>query len=163
MGPGRYLGFIPPSNMGSTDSNDPLLCLDHNISTASENGKFVLAAFFDFQKLYDTMWKCGVLRKLLSLGFCGHLPFFIRNFLVNRTFCVRVGCTLSLSFDQVEGVPQHSILSVFYFILAISDVTAVLNGVSCSLYIDNFVLYLRGSTLPFAVRRMQLAINRVSD
>ena len=37
------------------------------------------------------------------------------------------------------------------------------NGVSCFLYVDDFALYLSCSTLPSAVRRMQLAINRVAD
>ena len=84
--------------------------------------------------------------------------------MTNRPFRVRVGDTLSLSFDQVEGVPQVSVLSVLRFVLAIKDIaTDIPDGVNCSLNVDDFVLYLSGSTLPFAVRRMQLAINRVPD
>ena len=123
MGHGGRPGFIPPSNSGSTA--DPLLRLG-DISAIFENGKFVLAVFFDLQKVYDTTWKRAVLRKLLSLGFCGHLPIFIRDLLTDRTFRVRVGDTLSPSFDQVEGVPQGSVLSLFCFTLAIGDIdTAV--------------------------------------
>ena len=74
------------------------------------------------------------MRKLVSLGFCGHLPIFIRNLLVNRAFRVRVGYTLSPSFDQVEVVPQGSVLSVLCFAFAINDIAnAVPDGVSCSL------------------------------
>ena len=91
---------------------DSVLRLEHDNSAAFENGNFALAVFFDLQKAYDTTWKRRVLRVLLSLGFCGHLPLFIRNLLVNRTFRVRVGDTLFPSFDQVEGLPQGSILSV---------------------------------------------------
>ena len=104
------------------------------------------------------------LANLLSLGFCEHLPLFIRNLLVNRTYGVRVGDTFSLSFDQVEGVPQGSVLSVLCLALAINDiVTTVADRVSCTLYVDDFILYLSGSALPSAVRLMQLAINRVTD
>ena len=54
--------------------------------------------------------------------------------------------------------------SKFCFALAINDiVTAVPDEISCSLYVDDFVLYLSCSTLPSVVRRMQLAINRVAD
>ena len=75
-----------------------------------------------------------------------------------------LGDTLSPSFDHIDGVTQGSVLSVLCFDLAINDiVTAVPDGVSCSLYVDHFVLYLSGSTLPSAVHRMQLAINRVAD
>ena len=84
--------------------------------------------------------------------------------LTDRTFRVRVGDTLSLSFDKIEGIPQGRVLSVLCFALAINDiVTAFPNGVRCSLYVDNFVSYLSGSTLLSAVRRMQLAINKVAD
>ena len=100
------------------------------------------------------------MRKLLSLGFCGYLLLFIRNLLVNRTFRVRVRDTLSPSFDEVEIVPQGSVLSVLCFALVINDVVcAVPDGVSCSRYVDDFVLCLSSSTLLSAVRRMQLAIN----
>ena len=72
--------------------------------------------------------------------------------------------TVSPSFDQVECVPQTSALSVLCFGLAINDIViAVSDGVSCTLYVDDVVLYLSGSTLPSAVRPMQLAINRVAD
>ena len=108
-----------------------------------------------------------------NVGFCvnsfllvfgGHFPIFIRHLLINRTFRVRVGDTLSPSFDEVEGVPQGSVLSVLCFAIAINDiVTAVPDGVSCSLYVDDLVLYLSGSILTFAVRRMQLTINRVAN
>ena len=39
----------------------------------------------------------------------------------NRTLRVRVGDTLSPSFDHVEGFPQGSILSVLCFALAMND------------------------------------------
>ena len=83
------------------------------------------------------------MRQLLSLDFCGHLPIFIRHLLINHTFRVRIGNTLSSSFDQIEDVHQARALSVLCFALAISNiVTAVPNGISCSLYADDFVLLL---------------------
>ena len=67
-------------------------------------------------------------------------------------------------FCEIEGVSQCSILSVLSFALAINDiVTAIPDGVSSSLYVDDFVLYLSGSTLHFAARWMQLAINSVAN
>ena len=64
---------------------------------------------------------------------------------------------------RVPSFPVHG-FSVFCFTLAVNDiVTAVLDRVSYSLDADDFVLYSSGSSLPSAVRRMQLAINRVAD
>ena len=79
--------------------------------------------------------------------------------MINRIFRVRVGDTLSPSFDQIEGVSQGSVLNVLCLTLAINDsITAIPNGFSCSLYIDDFVSYVSGSTLPSAFRRMQLPL-----
>ena len=99
----------------------------------------------------------GVLRKLLSLDFRGYLPIFI------VPSCSSWGHPFPVFLPNLR-CSQVSVLSVLCFALAINDiVTAVPNGVSCSLYVDDFVLYLSDLTLPSAVRRMQLAINRVAD
>ena len=73
-----------------------------------------------------------------------------------------LGYILSPSFHKIKGVPQGSVLSV-RFALAINDICCCCPGwgYSCSLYVDDFVL-LSGSSLPSAVRRMQLAINKVT-
>ena len=79
MGLGRHPGFIPLQfgfrQFRSTA--DLLLRLEHDISATFENGKFVLAVFFDLQKAYDTTWKRGILHKLLSLGFTYLHPTFV--------------------------------------------------------------------------------------
>ena len=71
MGPGGHPGFIS-LQFGLRRfrlTADPLLRLEHDISATFKSSKFVLAVFFDLQKAYDTSWKRGVLRKLLSLDF----------------------------------------------------------------------------------------------
>ncbi len=72
------------------------------------------------EKAYDTTWKRG------------RLPLFISDFLKNRKFSVQIGATLSELYDQEEGVPQGSILSVTLFSLIINDIVKVLtNGINC--------------------------------
>ena len=59
-------------------------------------------------------------------------------------------------------VPQGSVLSVTLFLLTINDITkSVPNGISCSLYADDFAIYLASSYMPAAERQLQIAINRV--
>src|SRR5215469_1399984 len=102
----------------------------------------LLGVFFDLEKAYDSTWRGGVLRKLFKLGFRGFLPLFIQNHLSNRTFQVRVGSTLSRQYELQEGVPQGSVLSVLCFALEFNDVLMeVLEGISCSLYVDDFAIY----------------------
>ena len=79
----------------------------------------VLTIFFDLEKAYDTTWKHGILADLWDLGFRRHLPRFIQSFLLERSFRVRVGSTLSELHEQEMGVPQGSILSPALFSIKI--------------------------------------------
>ena len=51
------------------------------------------------------------MKDLHDIGLRGRLPNFISNFLSDRSFNVRIGSTLSDTFEQEQGVPQGSILS----------------------------------------------------
>ena len=127
MGPGGHPGFIllQFGFRRFRSKAGPLLRLEHDILAAFENGKFVLAVLFDLQKGYDTTWKREVFHKLLSLGFCEHLPHFIRNLFVNRTLCVPDGNNLAPSFGQIEGVPKEAFL-VFSVLLLLSVILLLL-------------------------------------
>ena len=108
----------------------------------------VFTIFFDLENAYDTTWKHGVLADLWDLGFRGHLPRFIQSFLSERSFRVRVGSTLSKLHEQKMGVPQGSILSPALFSIKINNIVkAVLKGTDCSLFVDDFALYVSGKTL----------------
>ena len=67
---------------------------------------------------------------------------FIKNFLLERTFRVRVGSTLSdLQNQEKEDVPQGSILSVTLFSIKINNIVKCLNpSIDCALYVDDFVM-----------------------
>ena len=56
----------------------------------------------------------------------------------------RIGrCVRSL---QLEGVPQGSMLSILCFALAFNDVvSALLSCIQCSLFVNDFTIYVSGS------------------
>ena len=64
---------------------------------------------------------------LRNVGLKPRLPNFIKAFLSDRKFRVRIGSTLSNIQNQVEGVPQWSILSVILFNIKINSITSCLN------------------------------------
>ena len=122
----------------------------------------VLTIFFDLEKVYDTTWTHGILADLWDLGFRGHLPRFIQSFPSERSFRVRVGSTLSELHEQEMGVPQGSILSPALFSIKINNIVkAVLKGTDCSLFVDDFALYVSGKTLNRVERAVQLCVNSV--
>ena len=128
----------------------------------SSQKEHVLTIFFDLEKAYDTMWKHGMLADLWDLGLRGQLPRFIKSFLSERFFRVRVGSTLSELHKQEMGVPQGSILSPALFSIKINNIVkAVLKGTDCSLFVDDFALCVSGKMLNRVERAMQLCVNSV--
>ena len=98
------------------------------------------------------------------MGLRGNLPLFVKGFLHNRSFRVRVGGTLSQSFQQEMGVPQGSILSVTLFSIKINSLyKAVPSGLTSSLYVDDLLLLASGKTTNTVERRLQVGIYRVQD
>ena len=109
----------------------------------------LVAVFFDLQKAYDTTWKCGILQDLYDMGLRGNLPIFIGKFLSDRTFQVHLGTILSDKiFHQEEGVPQGAILSTTLFNVKINNIVKQVDpGVECSLYVDDFVIMYKSTTI----------------
>ena len=85
---------------------------------------------------------------------------FIQSFLLERSFRIRVGSTLSELHEQEMGVPHGSILSPALFSIKINNIVkAVLKGTDCSLFVDNFAMCVSGKTLNRVERARQLCVN----
>ena len=97
-------------------------------------------------------------------GLRGELPMFIKAFLANRKFKVKVGNTFSTLHSQEEGVPQGSVLSVTLFALSINGIASVIpKDVMFSLFVDDLSLSFVASKMAIAERKMQLTINKVIE
>lgn len=143
-------------------TTDHLIRYESFIRNALVNKEHVISVLFDLEKAFDTTWKHGILKDLQNLGFSGCLPTFIKNFLSDRTFQVRLKSTLSDTFLQEEGVPQGSILSPLLFNLKINNIIKqVQPQMDKSLYVDDFSLSAKGKTLAGIERQLQLCINKI--
>merc|ERR1712121_418500 len=91
---------------------DQLIRLDSYVREALAKRQHCVSVFFDIEKAYDTGWKHGAIRDLYDMGIRGNLLTFIKNYLSDRTFRVRLGATFSQSETQEEGFPQGGVLSV---------------------------------------------------
>ena len=70
----------------------------------------MVSIFFDLVKTYDMTWRHGILQDMHSARLIGILPIYIRKFLKDRKFKVRIGSCLSESKPQANRVPQGSLL-----------------------------------------------------
>ena len=139
---------------------DPLLMLSREIQNAFAIQNQVVGVFFDLEKAYDTTWRDGILKQLVSWGIGGNMFAFLKEFLTERFLKVRVGSVTSSLYLQEEGVPQGSVLSVTLFAVAINSLMDhIPAGVQGSLFVDDFAIYCSGSTAVEACRKVQVAIN----
>ena len=160
-------GLLTPVQCGfrkNRSTVDHLIRFESFIRGAFVKKQHAVAIFFDLEKAYDTTWKFGIMSDLFKLGFRGHLPIFIKNFLADRSFQVRVGSTLSDTHQQELGVPQGSILSPLLFCIKLNEIVkSVQADTECALFVDDFALCARGSTLARVERQLQLCVNKIQD
>ena len=111
----EYNGIITAYQSGfrkKRSTIDQIIRLESAVTEAFINKEHIVAVYFDLEKAYDTTWKYGIMKDLHDAVLRGHMPTFISKFLSNRKFSVRIGGTLSDMYNQEEGVPQGSIISV---------------------------------------------------
>ena len=89
------------------------------------------------------------------------LPNFISSFLSDRSFNVRIGSTLSDTFEQEQGIPQGSILSHTLFNIKINNIVKCVNDTDSSLYVDDFGIFYKSKNMENTEFRLQRCLNKV--
>ena len=90
-----------------------------------------MAVFFNLKKAYDQAWQHGIMEDLHAICLHGQLP-------------------------------QGSILTVILFRVKVNSIaTAIKRVVSCSLFVDDFILYYSGANMNVIERQLQLSINGI--
>ena len=114
--------------------------------------KNIVSQYFYLEKAYDTTWKYGIMKDLHDIGLRGRLPNLISNFLSDRPFNVRIGSTLSDTFEQEQGVPQGSVLSPTLFNIKINNIVK---------YVDDFGIFYKSKNMENIEFRLQRCLNKV--
>jgi len=120
----------------------------------------VLSVFIDIEKAYDRVNKEVRLSKLLSYDISGRMFHFIRSFLSNRSFQVRIGSTLSMTKRLENGPPQGSVLSPILFSLMINDFPKRITS-HAALYANDFCFWECGSDITLLNQLCQRSFTNV--
>jgi len=130
-------GFIKAR---STSTNLLESVNDWTINFSSHSATDV--AYIDFAKAFDKVIHSKLIHKLECYGIRGDLLKFMRNFLLNRTQCTKVGSCLSTCLNIKSGVIQGSCIGPLLFVVYINDITECLrDGCSMKLFADDIKLY----------------------
>ena len=132
------------------------------IYKALANKRSVLTVFLDIEKAYDMVCRDALLLKLLRLGISGEMFNFIKSFLTNRTFQVRIDSSYSHTKKLENGLPQGSILNPILFSIMINDLPNVLTC-PAAFYADDCCFWEVGANINQLNNIVQENLNRVND
>ena len=120
--------------------------------------------FLDIEKAYDMLWKEGLAIKLYDAGIRGRLLNWIQDLLKNRIIQVRVGEALSEGTTIDNGTPQGSVISPVLFNVMINDIFQDVGpGFGMSLFADDGAVWKRGRDIKHVSKRMQGALNKITE
>jgi hypothetical protein len=118
-------GIIPVEQAGfrsGRNCTDQVLSLTTHIETGFQNKLKTVAVLIDLSAAYDTVWRQGLVYKLMKAVPCKKLVGLINNMLSNREFIVYLGNTVSRTRKLNNGLPQGSVLAPLLFNLYMHDI-----------------------------------------
>ena len=68
-------------------------------------------AMMDYESCYDRIWRAGLLHKASKIGINGRMWLYIKNFLWDRSYYIRVNDFKSQTFRSTVGIPQGLVIS----------------------------------------------------
>lgn len=122
-----------------------LLRMCDDINKKIEANNIVIVVLLDLSAAFDTIDHTELLSKLLKdYGLTGKALLWIKSYLENRHFCVKIDDILSSLLELLFGVPQGSLLGPILFILYIKALQkiAAKYGLDIQLYADDSQLYI---------------------
>lgn len=84
--------------------------------------KKTCAIFFDIASAFDKVWHDGLIFKMSKLKVPNFIINWVKNFLNNRSFFVKINETKTDLFNIKSGVPQGAVLSPILFSIYINDI-----------------------------------------
>jgi exonuclease III len=102
-------------------------------------GKSLYACFVDFKAAYDTIWRDGLIYKLIEVGIGKYFLKVIQNMYANVSYCIKSESGgLTPTIPSSRGLKQGGVLSPTLFNIYLYDLpTNLLDALSSPVWLDN--------------------------
>lgn len=125
------------------------------INSSLNKSHHVLVLFLDFSKAFDTLNHNKLVDALERVGIRGKLADWLRNYLTERTFRVRIKNSCSTEQIVQYGVPQGSKLGPLLFILYTNELLKCLKNSCTFAYADDTAIVVCHRSIVEAEKIMQ--------
>ena len=137
--------------------------IQEGLETINQN-KFMGALFVDLASAFDKVWHNGLLYKLHQYKIPNYLGFWIKNYLTNRKFRIKIGQTYSTLADILAGVPQGSVLGPILFILFFNDIHSIISQRSTiGTFADDLTAWVISERTTIIRKELQLQLNSIQE
>ena len=126
-----------------------------NINTGLDKGLHTLCIFVDFSKAFDSINHSILIDCLEHVGIRGHIKDWIKSYISDRTYTVRIDDYESDQHILKRGVPQGSILGSLLYILYVNDVGQCFKRCEYFMYADDTAIMCKHRNLEDAIAIMQ--------
>ena len=139
------------------------------IRTSRLRKRKVLAVFLDLEKVFDLMWRSGVILKLTEYGIKGRTLKWIRDFLTDRKIRVKIDDECADFQEQENGSPQGAVLSPTLFNVIGDSLKQKLHnlliryGVDLSQFADDSAVWKSGKNVDEIIRIIQIILEAIEE
>ena len=156
--------MITPLQSAYLKKHSTVTCLHKVVDDFCEmidDGDMCGICFLDIEKCFDTIHHGILLQKLEYYGIQGYALQWFKQYLTDRTQCVRLGNSLSDIKPISIGVPQGSVLGPILFLLYVNDLPQHIKNEQCNMFADDTIIYSSGQSISEIQSKLQMAIDSV--